>query len=468
MFIAGDYAYKVKKPVNFGFLDFSSLEKRKHFCEEEVRLNRRLAPDLYLGVLPIRATSQGPRVGASEGEVLEWCVLMRRFAEEDVLAARLEKGRFDPAWVDVLAQDLARFHMQAERAPQGFGEPQALAEYVLDNLREAARHPDAVSRELVASLFAWAEKELAAKAPLVQKRVQEGCVRACHGDLHLGNIVLWRGRPVPFDCIEFNDAFRFIDIANDIAFLAMDLDARGRTDLALRLLSRWLETSGDRAALALLRLFLFYRAGVRGKVALLTRAGAALTEAERENKAEEARMYFALAARYAAPARPRLYAVAGFSGSGKSTLALQGIAHAKALVFRSDAVRKRLARKYPDEPLYGPAMHERTYQELFALAEDALRAGFSVILDATFLLPRSREDLRALARRLNVPLRIIWLDVPEEELVRRIQARRGDVSDADVEVLRRQLAQHAPPARDEADVLFWQDSYTWPQAAEEA
>ncbi|RME81326.1 MAG: hypothetical protein D6771_08480, partial [Zetaproteobacteria bacterium] len=345
--LAGEFAYKIKKPVNFGFLDFSTLDARKRYCELEVELNRRMAPELYLGVLPVRR--QGARffIGEGTGEIVDWAVWMRRFPDEDLLDARLARGDFDPAWMEALALRVARFHAQAQVAPEGFGTAAQLREHVLDNIAVARRWVGrGLDAALVDALAAWAERTCADKAELIEARRREGYVRACHGDLHLRNIVLWRGEPIPFDCIEFNDDFRFIDVMNDVAFLVMDLDARKHPAFGLRFLSVWLEQTGDYAGLALLDLFRFYRAGVRGKVALLT-AGGTADEHTRAQFIEEARRYFQLAQSYTMPRTPKLYAVGGFSGSGKSHLARIGMEKAHALVIRSDATRKRIASAFP-------------------------------------------------------------------------------------------------------------------------
>jgi len=465
--LADRFAYKIKKPVNFGFLDFSTLEKRRLYCEREVAINRRAAEELYLRAAPL--VRQGDAIVLGEERdadaAIEWVVVMRRFADEDLLDVRLAEGRLDPRWMDALAERVARLHEAAPRAPEGFGSPEDFAEFLRENIREAQRWKgNGLAPELVDALDRWTEQALAHQKQALAKRKEEGFVRECHGDLHLRNIVLWQGEPVPFDAIEFNDAFRMIDVANDVAFFVMDCDARKRPELGLRFFSRWLEETGDEGSLGVFDLYRFYRATVRGKVALLTAAG--LEGEGRRQQIEEARRYFQLAFSYTQPKTPKLFAVAGFSGSGKSTLARLGMAEEGALVLRSDAIRKRIARKQgiSQQELYTKPMHEATYQAMFSLADAALRAGFSVILDATFLHPPSRDQLRDLAARAGVPYRIVWLDVPKEELRRRIAARKDDLSDADLAVLEMQLAQHAPPPADEAGVIRWPHADRWPTA----
>ncbi len=470
VFLAGDFAWKIKKPVNLGFADFSTLARRQRFCERELELNRRLAPDMYLEVLPIGRTKSGYRLG-ERSNVVEYCLKMARFSQDDLLDARLAAGRFDPAWMDALAADIAAFHDRAERneAMQAYGRPSVLAAHIEANLDAARSCPGIVDASRLAAMETWARETARNRQDAFAARMRARRIRDGHGDLHLRNIALFRGRPTAFDCIEFNDEFRLIDTMNDTAFLVMDCDARNRPDLGFRFLSRYLEHGGDYAGLALLPLFLFYRATVRGKVACLRLAQmeeetAADAPAARETRAEAA-AYFELAERYTRAPRPRLFVVSGFSGSGKSRLALQGCGAERAIIIRSDATRKRLARDHPRLPLYGAEMNERTYEAMFAAARTALDAGFPVILDATFLRREDRDRARSLARDAGVECHLYWLDVDEAKLRENItrRAREGrDVSDADLAVLERQLARHQRPP--EADIRFLLSAEAWPKA----
>jgi Uncharacterized protein conserved in bacteria len=297
----------------------------------------------------------------------------------------------------------------------------------------------------------------------LEKRRKEGYIRACHGDLHLRNIALYRGVPRVFDCIEFNEEYSTIDTMNDIAFLVMDCEARRRPDLGFRFLSCYLEQCGDYDGLRLLPLYLSYRACVRGKVACLLSQDPSLDAREREGQLAEARHYFALAAAYAESPPPRLFAVGGLSGSGKSRLARLGCGRERAIVIRSDATRKRLARRFAHIDLYGTEMNRKTYAALFRAARKALAAGFTVILDATFLRRQDRDRIRRLAQSARVEHRILWLDVDEARLRSHIRNRirkGGDVSDADLRVLDMQLARYRRP--DEPDILFLSNAESWP------
>ncbi len=468
VFLTGTYAYKVKKPVDLGFADFSTLERRAHFCRRELELNRRLAPGLYLDVLPIVGTEQEPRIGGpdDEDQAIEWCVRMRQFDERDLLVHRLEQGDFDPAWLDTLAVDVARFHEQAAHGDelQAYGAPSVLASHVLANLDVAEAHAAHLGGiEPLRAHRARLEDELARLKPRLIERQQRHRIRDCHGDLHLRNITLLEGRPTAFDCIEFNDEFRIIDTMNDVAFLMMDLWFRERPDLAMRFLSRYLEEGRDHAGLGLARLFMAYRAGVRGKVACLLGEDLERRGASAEAMWREGAAYFRLADRLLDAPSPRLWVVGGLSGAGKSVLALQGAGREQAVVIRSDATRKRLHREHPDLPLYSQEMSRITYRTMFEDAKAAIEAGFPVILDATFLSGAWRDEARGLAAGLNVPLTMLWLDVPEEELRRRVAERsrkRDDVSDADLAVLESQLENYERPT--EPDIRFWSDSLRWP------
>jgi len=469
--LSGPFAYKIKKPVDFGFLDFSTLTKRHHFCEEELRLNRRLSPQLYLDVLPIGGEHHAPQLGATKG-VFEYCIKMQQFDDDALLANHLHRGIVDAAWMDDLAKDIAAFHRTAEQgeAISAFGEPEYLMQHITSCLDSAARHPESIEPILIADIGQRAAEHIRALRKVFARRIAQGHIRDCHGDLHPGNIALYQGRPMIFDCIEFSPEYRAIDTLSDAAFLVMDCDASGRADLAFRFLSRYLEHCGDYDAMPLLALFLAYRAAVRGKVACLLAEDASISDAMKSSKLAEATHYFTLASDYLnkpAPACPHaigLHAVGGLSGSGKSHLSLLGCGMERAIIIRSDATRKRIAPLHPDLPLYSDAMHRLTYQAMFDAAGEVLKAGWSVILDATFLSPDERQRARELAAATHVPCRFIWLDVPEEKLRHNVRQRglQGlDVSDAGITVLEAQLADYVRPA--ESDMLLLNSANTWPE-----
>ena len=462
--LTGPFAYKIKKPVNFGFVDFASLTRRKHFCDQELAFNRRLARELYLQVLPI-SELKGIFLLGSETNIIEHCIKMMQFEQDDLLDRRLDDGNFDPEWMDVLAKDIATFHATAETGPEvtSYGDIHFIRDHIHANLEVAAHHlGEAISQSQLAHLRNFCAETLHEREQCVALRQEQGFIRACHGDLHLRNIALFRGKPCVFDCIEFNDEYRMIDTISDASFLVMDCESRGRPDLGMRFLSRYLERSGDYAGLELLSVYLAYRAGVRGKVACLQADGMQQEDAHAQMKT--ARSYFSLADSYTRAPNPLLFVIGGLSGSGKSHLALIGAGKERAVVIRSDATRKRLATLYSNLPLYGPEMGKLTYDAMFKAAELTLSAGFSVILDATFLRYQDRESARDLASRLHAPCRIIWLDIAEDELRQRISMRssRGtDISDAGIDALDMQLAGYERP--NETGVHFVTSSDHWPK-----
>ncbi|MDQ6988162.1 MAG: AAA family ATPase [Mariprofundaceae bacterium] len=466
IFLTGDFAYKLKKPVNFGFLDFSNLAKRQYFCNEELRLNRRLAADLYLEVLPISEDSDGRFRLESQENIRDYCLKMIQFSQSDLLGERLQKDRFNPAWMDALAASIASFHAQsgASAAACRYGQKDILQQHIDASLEVAARYAGHIIDESTLQTLRQRSKEqIEQHTALFAERIAAGRIRDCHGDLHLGNIALFDGQPLIFDCIEFNAEYRIIDTLNDAAFLIMDCQARDHSELAFRFLSRYLEHSGDYAGMPLLPLFLAYRAGVRGKVACLLAEDSGIEEDKRINKLDEAAHYFTLAGESLKNKTPRLFVIGGLSGSGKSHLALKGCGIEGAIIIRSDATRKRIAKKYPDAPLYGEKMTERTYQSMFKAAKLLLEAGFPVMLDATFLHREFRMQARQIAARENVKYSLLWLDVPEETLRRNITRRCAsgtDVSDADLNILEHQLAAYQRPQEDGVRYLLNADS--WP------
>jgi aminoglycoside phosphotransferase family enzyme/predicted kinase len=436
--LAGDDAWKIKKPVRMPFVDYGTLAARRRCCEEEVRLNSRLAPGLYLGVDDIAGTNEAPQLGGP-GTVLEVAVHMRRFAQEDLFSARLRAGRLGPGEVDALSALIAGFHAGSPVAlpSSGFGTPARRRETALAAFDGAARWLEDPAS--AARLKAWIEEQASALAPLWQARRLGGRVRHVHGDLHLDNVVLVAGVPVAFDAIEFDPALNCIDVLDDVAFTVMDFAARGSRAFAFRLLNHWLDALGEHAALPALRFAIAYRALVRAQVAGL-RGDATL-----------ARAYAGAACEWTRPGRPRLCITHGLPGSGKTWRSQAWLEGASGIRVRSDVERKRLAGLPPladsrtaGLDLYTPAMTRQTYSRLFALAATALRAGHPVVLDAAFLRRSERDEARALAAALRVPFSILDCDAPDAVLRERLAARRGDASEADARVLDRLRAAAEP------------------------
>jgi aminoglycoside phosphotransferase family enzyme/predicted kinase len=441
VFLAGLHAYKVKKPVDFAFLDFRTLGRRRHFCEEEVRLNRRLAPAVYLGVVPITQGADGLKV-AGEGEAVEWAVQMARLPDEATLKECLRRGEVGPERLDELARRLAAFYAAAEGGERvaSFGRFEVVAGNARENLEQAAAAVGVtVSAAVFERLRALTEGALARLRPLIDSRAARDLPRDTHGDLRLSHVYLFPDRPPPddvviIDCIEFNERFRYADPVADIAFLCMDLTSVGRRDLAEAFAAAYFAASGDAEGRALLPFYTAYRAAVRAKVEGLEAAQAEVPEAERTEAREKARARWLLAlGELEAPSRrPGLVLVGGLPGSGKSTLA-RGLAERASFgVVRSDVVRKELAGDAAERAtLYTPEWTERTYAECLRRAEGLLLEGRRVIVDATFREAGRRRTFLAAATGLGVQGLLLVCRASPGVTRERLAARHGDVSDAD-------------------------------------
>ena len=390
--LAGDYAYKLKKPLNLGFLDFSTLERRRFCCAEELRLNRRLAPHIYLGVVPVSGTLQRPRIGPEqEGEVLEYAVKMRRF-DQDTLLTRMPVTR---SLADRIAMRVAGFHsvIPAAEAASEYGTPESVLLPMLENfeqIRVHLREPGALAR--LQPLERWTRKRHDELWSVLDRRKREGRIRECHGDMHRGNIALVGGELVIFDGIEFNPALRWIDTMSELAFLVMDLEEAGQADRARRFLNRYLEISGDYAGLLVLNFYKAYRAMVRAKVTAIRLGQPDVEPAEAARDREEYEGYVALAQGYTKQGTKRLIITHGVSGTGKSRLAILLRERLPLIHIRSDLERKRLfglpelARTDAERGsgIYTDEAGDRTYERLRELAGLILDAGYSPLVDATF------------------------------------------------------------------------------------
>jgi aminoglycoside phosphotransferase family enzyme/predicted kinase len=464
--LTGEFAYKIKKPLNLGFLDFSSLEQRLDDCLEEVRLNRRLAPDVYLDVVPITGSPAAPRVNGS-GEAFEYAVKMRQFPPDATLDRLDAEGGMTASHVDAIAASLARFHREGcarAAADSAWGNPEKVRQPVAQNFVQIAPHlDDPAGRAQLDALQRWSETEHTRLAPLMAERKRNGFVRECHGDLHLGNLAWVDGQLLVFDCLEFNPALRWIDIQSEAAFCYMDLLQRGHADWAWRFLNLWLEQTGDYAGLALLRYYAVYRALVRAKVAVL-RAGQT-TGAVHDAALAEARTLLDLATALTHPQPARLDITHGLSGSGKTTVTQKLMQAPGAIRLRSDVERKRLAgldalarsSSGIGQHLYTADATRRTYDQLAHLSRTLLEAGWPVIVDATFTVRWQRDLFRELAHAQGAAFHILDFQVPVARLRERIAQRAhagGDASEADLAVLQHQLDSSEALAADElADVV---------------
>ncbi len=428
VFVGVHDAFKLKKAVRYDYLDFSTLAQREHFVRREFALNQPAAPGIYRDVLPVTRAANGGLALGGAGAVVEWVLRMAPLPAADFLDAVAARGAVTPVLLDGMADAVVALHAAAPEAPRDFDSAAMMARVLAGNVvacRAAGLDPPR-AEALAARLGAM----LAAATPTLRARAAEGRVRRCHGDLHLGNFVLFEGRPTPFDALEFDEALAVTDTGYDIAFLVMDLDLRVGREAANRVLNRYLARTGDASLPGALAFWLGLRAMVRAHV-----------EARRGG---DGRTLLAAAEAYCRPAPPRLVAVGGLQGTGKSRLA-RALAPALgaapgALLLRSDEIRKRLAGCAPEQRLppaaYGPGASAAVHEAMFAAARQALAAGHSVVLDAMFLDPAMRAAAAAAAERH--PFQGFWLEAPLDVLRARVAARGaagGDASDADVAVL---------------------------------
>lgn len=448
VFLAGEFAYKIKKPVALGFLDFSTLEKRQHFCQEELRLNRRLAPTVYRAVVPICATAKGVKVGG-DGEPLEWAVQMERLPEQASLGSRLQRSELDAKVLQQLARTLAVFHVEAESDARtaAFGSFDVVARNARENFTQAAAQVGrTVSQAVYDRLQALTEATLSQLHPLIEQRCRGGIPRDTHGDLRLDHVYLFPERPAPddlvvIDCIEFSERFRYADPVADMAFLVMDLKFHGRRDLAQTFAASYFLASTDESGTLLLPFYTAYRAIVRAKVEGIESVEKEIPDKERHKARTRAQGHWLLAlGELEEPQRkPCLILVAGLPGAGKSTLARGLAEQANGTLIRSDVVRKELTGSAVGattqtafgEGIYAPAWTERTYADCLTRAEQLLFEGKRVIVDASFSKEAHRQTFLDLAARFAVPVLLFHCNAPPDLVRSRLEQRHGDASDAD-------------------------------------
>jgi aminoglycoside phosphotransferase family enzyme/predicted kinase len=461
--LTGQFAYKIKKAVELGFLDFRSLAARRLDCEEELRLNRRLAPKLYLDVVGITGSVEAPVLGGT-GPVIEYAVKMREFSQEALASRALARGELSAAHIDALAAKVAAFHRTACVATIGgpFGTPENVLSTALQNFAQIRPLLDAHAKVAdLDALAGWTERQHAACVASMVRRRGEGFVRECHGDLHLGNIAFFEHELTIFDCIEFNEQMRWIDVMSEVAFAAMDLRDRGWLDFAHRFVNAYLEITGDYDGLSVLRFYLVYRAMVRAKISRLRAEQLGPSDAKAAALGEY-RGYLDIARHYAQPSRPAIVITHGLAGSGKTTLSQALLEMIGAVRIRTDVERKRLhglsaaARECPDidAGLYSPEATRETYLRALQLARGATAAGWRVIVDAAFLKRWQRRLFRDLASELGIPFIVVTFVAQDATLRERIARRLDDAreaSDADLAVFEHQLRTQEPLATDELD-----------------
>lgn len=449
VFLTGELAYKVKKPIQLSFIDFSTLEKRRHYCEEELRLNQRLAPEIYLDVVPITDSKDGLMIGG-DGDIIEYAVRMKQF-DQSQLMSKIDLSQIDQELIDQLAETCAAFHETAAIAVENsdLGTLANIMKPVLENF-EFLKEADSSIRVITHALEKQSKQELKRLSHVFMKRKRNNRIRECHGDLHLGNMFVENEKIAVFDGIEFNDSFRWIDVISDIAFVVMDLEDRGYRYLANRFLNRWLEVTGDFAGLRLLPFYCSYRAAVRAKVDSIRMRQGQISYSDYKHLLKDCRGYLELAKSYSIHHRPSLMITHGVSGSGKSTITQQLIQNTDTIRIRSDVERKRLfglnaqddSNSKLNTNLYSPAATIQTYERLEELTKTVIEAGYSVVVDATFLKRDERDRFCTLAEKLGVAFLIIKCSADVNILTQRIRKRRmhgGDASEADEFVLKSQL-----------------------------
>ncbi len=431
IFIAGEFVYKVKKPVNLGYLDYTTLEKRKFFCEKEVELNRRLCPDAYLGVIPV-IKNGGKYALSGQGGIIEYAVKMRYLPQDRMMNVLLPRNEVTPQMVERVAEKLAQFHEKAETnaAISIFGDIPTIKVNTEENFNQTEKSVGrTISRQNYEKIKDYTRRYIAENEPLLKKRVAEGRIKDCHGDLHAAHVCFTAGICI-YDCIEFNDRFRYCDIASEIAFLAMDLDHYGRADLSRHFVQSYVAQSNDAELLKLLAFYKCYRAYVRGKVESFKMDDPYVSDADREHSKNAAMSYFDLAGAYIRE-KPVLFITVGLVGTGKTSLA-QALAKRLGLIYlSSDVIRKQLAGIPATEHrfeefnsgIYAAEFTRRTYDTLLSEAEKSLREGASVILDASFLKSAERQRAKRVADGTGAGFFVLEC-VLDEGLVKQRLARR--------------------------------------------
>lgn len=464
--LTGEYAYKVKKPMNFGFLDFSTLEKRHHFCQEEIRLNRRLAPELYLQVLAIAERSEKFTFAAETDEpAVEYCIQMRQFPQADLLINVFERGELTADQVQDIAKQLAKFHATADTNAHisTFGTMESVRAVADDNYQHTVKY---IGRGQTQSQLdqtrAFSDRVFLESADLFAKRIAQGKVKECHGDLHLKNICLYQGKVQIFDCIEFNEPFRNSDTLYDASFLLMDLQYRDRRDLANIFLNTYLEQSSDYTAVPLLPLYSSMRAYIRAKVTSFLLDDPGIPQPVKDRAQMEAAAYYKLAWQYTQPTQGKITIMSGLSGSGKSTTARNLAPQLEAIHLRSDAIRKHLAgidlTQRGDRTIYTPEMTAKTYASLAEMGIMIASCGFNVILDAKYDRLNLRQDVITQAKAHGIPWQILHCQADTALLKQRLRDRVGDIADATEDLVDSQQQQFEAFTETELINLITQDT----------
>ncbi len=442
--LTGDYTYKIKKNVNFEFLDFSTLAQRQHFCQEELRLNQPLAPEFYLEVLPISQLGDSFQLG-EETNIVEYTLKMRQFPQDNLLITLFEQGKLTLEHLTQLGKKVALFHLNAPRNDDicQFGEIPKIRQAIEENYNQTEQYIGRVqTQQQYKQTKQFTDNFLKEHESLFKSRIEQNWIRECHGDLHLKNMFFWKDEILLFDRIEFNEEFRFVDVMYDVAFTVMDLDAGRRSDLSNHFLNIYIEQTGDWEGLQILSFYLCRQAYVRAKVNSMMLDEPEISRDKKQEIQKEAALYYQLAWQYTQPKSGRIIMMSGLSGSGKSTVARQLARGLNAIQIRSDAVRKHLG-KIPlnergSEDLYTAEMTQKTYNRLLELGIILAKQGFTVILDAKYDRQQFRGDVIKQCESDQLPFNLLECTAPIEILRSRLQQRKGDITDATVDLLESQ------------------------------
>ncbi|MBD1867030.1 AAA family ATPase [Cyanobacteria bacterium FACHB-471] len=442
--LTGEYAYKLKKPINFGFLDFSTLEQRHHFCLEEQRLNQRGAPGIYLEVLPISQIGEELYLG-DEQQPVEYTLKMRQFPQETLLNSMFDQGKLTEELLVELAKAIATFHANSPTSDyvRKFGEVSQVRQAFDENYEQTERYIGvAQTQKQFDETKTYTDRFFQEQQDLFVKRMQQDKIRECHGDLHLGNISFWQNELFLFDCIEFNEPFRFVDVMYDVAYIVMDLAVRQRPDLGALFLNTYVEQTGDWEGLRVLPIYISRQTYVRAKITCFLLDDPAVPDAAKQKAKETAALYYRLAWENAHSQQGKLILMSGLSGSGKSTTARLLARKLGAVHLRSDAVRKHLGgiplHQKGSDDLYTAEMTQKTYRRLLELGVQLVAQGYSVILDAKYDRQTLRAEAIAQSEAHQIPLQIFHCDAPLEVLRTRLQQRTGDIADATADLLAQQ------------------------------
>lgn len=443
--LTGKYAYKIKKPVDFGFVNFTTLEKRKHYCALELELNNRLTDSVYIDVLPIFGTEESPSFDSNNGSAIEYAIKMHQFEQENIFDVLQENKKVTIDHIKSLASQIATFHSNAKVIVQDseLGGYNSVSDSTIGNFNAFDTFDIAEEeRSQLNEIYNWTRAQIESNKELFEQRKSSGFVRHCHGDIHLGNIALVNNEPVIFDCIDFNEGFYWIDTINEIAFLAMDLMLREEKELAINFLNAYFEKTNDYEGISLLKFYLIYRALVRAKVAMYT---------DPVSLYPTFKKYVTLASDILASHNSDIFITFGVSGCGKSTYAQEYSVNNNAIIVRSDIERNFLC---DGKMSYEQNITDKVYKNLIDKAEVITKSGFNVILDATYLKKSQRSDVQSFAKANNCNLIILKITSDLDTIKSRIKSRTNDISEATVDVVTSQINSIEPLDEEEQELCI--------------